>query len=495
MLYRNTWRVDSANRLFGACYDGNTVVIINPGRSPVKPYIRVPEGTYALVQNQGRDVDYVGPGGKRSAVWPPGFHFASPFTKVAHLVTKQYIVFDTPVKGCKTADDVTVAIDICLVLRIMGDETKGEDPELVRRFVYELGPNGLEVQLRAAQDEAVRALARSVLHTEVYQLRDGTMKERFNTGALNFRTNIAEHAVTDELTTPKSMDNDANQKGMDTPPAPTAPEAKVIYCVTEDIRNNLNRQFNTYGVEITSVAITDVKLPATFQEQMESRTTHLSAIKEQNMKQMSDMQLLQYKEEIDMTKLKRKMMLMEEEQTGKAKCAEIQKEIDLINADIKVVQQQIDQETKVKCNNVNVEAELKMAEIRAERERIAAEIAAHCDAEIELLRAEKEAVEMQLKAVVDELRVSGEAKAAEIVARAEGSAAKKLEKIRAHEISMQRLEMLAALAKNKNVVVSGDTSGSLLADMMVANRQQSVLVNVDGVGKRDTGSSFSLMKS
>ncbi|KAJ0390395.1 hypothetical protein ATCC90586_011828 [Pythium insidiosum] len=339
----------------------------------------------------------------------------------------------------------------------MGDETKGEDPELVRRFVYELGPNGLEVQLRAAQDEAVRALARSVLHTEVYQLRDGTMKERFNTGALNFRTNIAEHAVTDELTTPKSMDNDANQKGMDTPPAPTAPEAKVVYCVTEDIRNNLNRQFNTYGVEITSVAITDVKLPATFQEQMESRTTHLSAIKEQNMKQMSDMQLLQYKEEIDMTKLKRKMMLMEEEQTGKAKCAEIQKEIDLINADIKVVQQQIDQETKVKCNNVNVEAELKMAEIRAERERIAAEIAAHCDAEIELLRAEKEAVEMQLKAVVDELRVSGEAKAAEIVARAEGSAAKKLEKIRAHEISMQRLEMLAALAKNKNVVVSGDT--------------------------------------
>ncbi|KAJ0407203.1 hypothetical protein ATCC90586_005292 [Pythium insidiosum] len=144
LLYRNTWRVDSANRLFGACYDGNTVVIINPGRSPVKPYIRVPEGTYALVQNQGRDVDYVGPGGKRSAVWPPGFHFASPFTKVAHLVTKQYIVFDTPVKGCKTADDVTVAIDICLVLRIMGDETKGEDPELVRRFVYELGPNGLE---------------------------------------------------------------------------------------------------------------------------------------------------------------------------------------------------------------------------------------------------------------------------------------------------------------------------------------------------------------
>ncbi|TMW68531.1 hypothetical protein Poli38472_005999 [Pythium oligandrum] len=469
LLYKNAWRVDSANRLFGSCYDGNTVVIINPGRSPVKPYIRVPEGTYALVQNQGRDVDYVGPNGERSAVYPPGFHWTSLFTKVAHLVTKQYIVFDTPVKGCKTADDVTVSIDMCLVLRIMGDASKGEDPELVRRFVYELGPNGLEVQLRAAQDEAVRALARSVMHTEVYQLRDGTMRERFNTGALNFRTNPVERSATDEIGTPKSLDGDS---------AP--PEAKVIYSVTEDIKRNLNKQFNAYGVEITSVAITDVKLPETFQSQMQSRTTHLSAIKEQKMKQQSDMQMLQYKEEIDMTKLQRKMMFMEEEQTAKAKCAEIQKEIDLITGDTKLVQEQIAQDMRVRCNNINVDAELKIAQIRAERERIAAEISAHCDAEIELLNAEKAALQLQLKAMVEELRVRGDAKAAEVVARAEGSAAKKLEKVRAHELSMKRLEMLASLAKNKQTVISGDTANNLLADMLVANRQQNVMLNIDG---------------
>jgi hypothetical protein len=159
LLYCETWRVDSANRLFGACYNGNTVIIINPGRNPIKPYIRVPEGMYALVQSQGRDLDHESEGVK-SAVWPAGFHWADPFTKVSHLVTKQFVVFETPVKGCKTADDVTVRIDMCLIFRIMGDVTKGEDPGLVRRFVYELGPNGLEVQLRAAQDEAVRGLAR-----------------------------------------------------------------------------------------------------------------------------------------------------------------------------------------------------------------------------------------------------------------------------------------------------------------------------------------------
>jgi hypothetical protein len=204
LLYRSTWRVDGVNPLYGACRHGNTVVIINPGRSPVKPYIRVPEGTYALVQHQGRDIDYVKRDGTCTPVWPPGMHFASLFTQVSQLVTKQYIVFDTPVKGCKTADDVTVGIDMCLILRIMGDEAKGEDPGLVRRFVYELGPNGLEIQLRAAQDEAVRALARSVEHTKVYQLRDGTMRERFKTGALDARTNRS-RAIDEFPTLPKEQ--------------------------------------------------------------------------------------------------------------------------------------------------------------------------------------------------------------------------------------------------------------------------------------------------
>ncbi|EEY64128.1 uncharacterized protein PITG_02657 [Phytophthora infestans T30-4] len=476
LLYRNTWRVDAANRIFGACYDGNTVVIINPGRSPVKPYIRVPEGTYALVQHQGRDVDYVKPDGSRTPVWPPGMHFASVFTKVAHLVTKQYIVFDTPVKGCKTADNVTVGIDMCLILRIMGDESKGEDPELVRRFVYELGPNGLEVQLRAAQDEAVRALARSVEHTEVYQLRDGTMRERFKTGALNFRTN---RPVNDEFHSPKMKETGDNP-----------PEDKVMYCVTEDIKRSLNDQFNTYGVQITSVAITNVTLPPEFQRQMESRTTHLSAIKEQNMKQMSDMQMLQYKEEIDTTKLKRRMMFMEEEQTGKAKCAEIRKGIDLINAQTKLADEEINQKTAVICNNRDVEAALKIAEIEAETVRIAAEINAHCDADIGLINAEKAALQMQLEATTEEVRVASESKAAEIVARAEGAAVKKLEKYREHVIEMKKLDMLGSLAKNKKTVVSGDTSNSLLSEVLVANRQGNVMLNIDGVMSKAGGGGF-----
>lgn len=480
LLYQETWRVDSANRVFGSCYNGNTVIMINPGRSPVKPYIRVPEGMYALVQNQGRDIDFESDG-KRSAVWPAGMHMASLFTKVSHLITKQYIVFETPVKGCKTADDVTVRIDMCLVFRIMGDETKGEDPELVRRFVYELGPNGLEVQLHAAQDEAVRGLARSVLHTDVYKLRDGTLKEHFQTGNLNHLTRAHAEEPNDSsvLVAPVAPLEGRNADE----PAPIAPN-QLSYYVTEDIKNNLNKQFNNYGVQITSVSITNVKLPEKFQEQMQSRTTYTSAIKEQNMKQMSDMQMLQYKEEIDTTKLARKMMLMEEEQTGKAKCAEVQKEIDMVTADTNLVQEQIAQETKVRCNQIKAEAELKIEQIHAETQQISTEISSSCDTKIQMLAAEKDAFKKQLQAEIDEILAVGEAKAKEIIARAEGTAAKKLDKFRQHQLDMQRLDLLKALAQNEKTVITGNSSNSLLAEMLVASKQEKVILSIGENGMK-----------
>ena len=57
-------------------------------------------------------------------------------------------------------------IDLSVVFRIMGESKKGEDPELVRDFVYRVTPKGLETQLRDAGEEAVRSLGRSILHTE-----------------------------------------------------------------------------------------------------------------------------------------------------------------------------------------------------------------------------------------------------------------------------------------------------------------------------------------
>lgn len=71
----------------------------------------------------------------------------------------------------KTADNVTVNLDCAVVFRIMGDVTKGEDPELVRTFVHEVTPVGFQGQLTDALAEEVRFLARSLKHDEVNTCR------------------------------------------------------------------------------------------------------------------------------------------------------------------------------------------------------------------------------------------------------------------------------------------------------------------------------------
>ena len=111
-------------------------------------------------------------------VWPSGFTTASLFTKVSHLVTKSFCVFDVPVKGCKTKDNVTVTIDCSIVFRIMGDANKDEDPSLVRKFVHEVTPAGLEQQLKDAMAEEVRSLARALKHTVSPRREKEAQKDR-----------------------------------------------------------------------------------------------------------------------------------------------------------------------------------------------------------------------------------------------------------------------------------------------------------------------------
>ena len=85
------------------------LVVAMPQNRGLLPFLMIPEGYYALVANKGALIDYTGAKGT-SKVWPAGFHRASIFTYVSHLVTKNNVVFDAPVKGCKTSDNVTVVL-------------------------------------------------------------------------------------------------------------------------------------------------------------------------------------------------------------------------------------------------------------------------------------------------------------------------------------------------------------------------------------------------
>ena len=214
------------------------LLVLKPNRTcSIGFSFSIPSGCYALVTRHGADLDYLDENNVQSATWPAGLHFPyPPWISISYLVTKQSIVLNLPVKACKTKDNVTVNIDTALTFRVMGDISLGEDSHLVRKFVYELKPQGLEQQLRDAQEEAIRALARSLNHTEVYGMRTGTkgLEEEIDTGDLEEK----DIEIQDEFTffLSASSSEQTEIEGRDT-------GRSYLEKVSDLMRKRLNRQF------------------------------------------------------------------------------------------------------------------------------------------------------------------------------------------------------------------------------------------------------------
>jgi regulator of protease activity HflC (stomatin/prohibitin superfamily) len=89
------------------------------------------------------------------------------FYKVDKLVSKQYVIFDTPVKDCKTKDAITINIDVMLVFEIYEAKT----------FYYQIGPERFDDLLRAKQDEALRHIANETALEDAYDLHSQNTDE------------------------------------------------------------------------------------------------------------------------------------------------------------------------------------------------------------------------------------------------------------------------------------------------------------------------------
>ena len=339
---RNIPAVGRANKIFG---DDNTLLVARPGRACCNLFwFTVPEGFYALVTRHGADVDYE----DGSPVWPPGLHIGPPWLKVSHLVTMQSIVLQTPIKGCKTKDNVTVEIDVTLVLRVMGDKNRlGDDPYNVRKFVHMVTAMGLQQQLQDAQAEAIRTLARSVTHTEVFGLRSVGHTEL--QGVLNdldkkltsasvpqpelgfsgeeskeFIPSLNDGASKEDLQEEKDMlgDHDVD----DELEAEFAVERGAN--VTKVMKNRLNKQFKPQGIEIMDVIIQNISLPDEIQSQMSQKTMVISQNAEQRMQQKHDLLVLEQNEAIITLKQSHKEQKLELLEDGLQNASIMQLELD-----------------------------------------------------------------------------------------------------------------------------------------------------------------------
>lgn len=315
-VHREVHDVGDATKLFGT---DKGLLVCRPGRY-LRPWFSVPDGCYALVTKFGKDLDYA----DNNPVWPPGFYWGSPFVKVANVVTKQSVVFNMPVKGCKTQDNVTVQINLAICFRIMGDSRKDEDPNLVRNFVYKVTARGLEQQLVDACEEATRSVARTLMHTEVYGLR--TDKSGKTAKVLKG----APEETDDDLEGDAELRKDKKQEAE----AAAAAMSKGRD-VADDMRRTLNDQFQPQGIQITDVIITDVQLPDTIVQQMSEKTMVIAQNAMQRMTQEYEMLNLKQQEETQTLKQKKKEEREKEQQAGDQQCNEVQVQLDKMKAETK----------------------------------------------------------------------------------------------------------------------------------------------------------------
>ncbi|CAM9371140.1 unnamed protein product [Ectocarpus fasciculatus] len=449
------------------------LLICRPNRS-CAPFFTIPEGCYALVTDAGADIDYA----DGQAVWPAGFHTGLPWRKVSNLVTKQNVVFDMPVKGCITRDNVTVEIDVAIVFRIMGDKTKArEHPSLVRKFVHEVGARGLEQQLRGAQEEEVRALARTMKHTEVYGLRNKGTRDAIKGTLASMEAGGEEahglHAT--PMGTPPP-DEAATLEGQydeqDASNAVASSTKGSDHCLK--MKDSLNRQFQPQGVMVTAVIIKNVALPPNIAEQMTGKTLVISSVAEQKMNQQYDMQQIVYDQEVDTLNQAHAEQREEEKQNSDQKINEVQIRLGKLKAEAKKTEMHIGEADSVAVRQIEADFALQTSRLKNSQDAAVTEMRAKSERTAAKLRAETEAFVTE-KASEASLEVTkNKAECTAILAEAEGISAPMLEAVKTYTTDNKRVEVIKSLADNPDLVISSSSNEEVNAMMMC----DAVLTNV-----------------
>jgi len=94
--------------------------------------LNVPNGIASLEQTWG----------KYTGMMHPGYYCCyCSHKRIAAMITKNSIQFNTPIEACPTKDNVRVSVDIAITFHIGTEETRAKDCE---NFLYYLGANRLE---------------------------------------------------------------------------------------------------------------------------------------------------------------------------------------------------------------------------------------------------------------------------------------------------------------------------------------------------------------
>lgn len=379
-------------------------LILTPAPS-IKPYAAVPEGFFAVLTTNGRWTSLV----------PAGLQYVGCLSRIEFLVPKQHITFDTPSKTVITADNVEIEIDVTLIFHIM------DDPKSIQSFIYNLGPEQLDKQLRAFQDEAIRTMARKTRVDQAYDLMDSKHDQ--------------------ELDLTKQM---------------------------------MNEKLAESGVQIDFITITSITLPNPIAKSMEKSTTFSKHQKKAEIEQKYE--ILKIENVNAQKKLTQTFELQRQQITEDYKNLEAKEQSELknVNATWAKRSAEIEEQTRNTVNQLQSEGELSVASINAERDVERAKIIASAQMESKRIESETAAYVRNTKAKAEEQVAKNDASALLVLADAEAFAADAMKEKREFEARMSKLEILRSLALNDQIFISGHNSDNISAQILSALNSKTI---------------------
>jgi len=357
--------------------------------------------------------------GRYVGMWDAGYHVAPPWISISHLIPRQYTVYDTPVKECPTQDNVMVTIDVTIIFRILCDDEKS-----VYNFCYRLGPDKLDKMLRAFQEEAIRGMVRKRKYNEIYDLMD--------------------------------MDHDKQLEGT---------------------KRDLNNHFNEYGVNIVSLAVTNVHLPKQFADTMQEESIWATRDEFNKLQQKFKLRKIQNDELEAKTRQKSQEDLAEFEAEKDAVVADKKKEFNKVKAETAKEIAELLEQQKADELSVSAQSELLVTQISSKRAVLEATLREQGRSESSKMKIEAETYVALKQADAEKAIAENKAKCTKLSAEAESEAALQMASQRKYNEKMRSLQQLRALSENKNVCIAGNHKDNVVTQL-VANMQQGAVMGV-----------------
>jgi len=235
---------------------------------------------------------------------------------------------------------------------------------------------------------------------------------------------------------------------------------------------------------------------------MAQKTMVISQNAAQKMNQEFEMLTLKQEEEISTLKQKKLEEREQEKQSGDMEVNEVQVQLDKMKAETKVLLAKIKQESRVRVQEITANGQLEEEKLKQTKVEVLTKLDAEARAKASNFKAETDLFEATKISEAELQATRNKAKAAELMAKAEGVAAPMVEARKQFETRHKQMDVWKGLARNKNLVISGEASDELntimlcdaildgkagegtksqvLAEMLVMQRGSKVMLNLAG---------------